>query len=623
MSAGAAMQLPPVVRQVMGSKRSSVRQRALTLACIAVGAAATYSVAHGSLYTQGLVETAAVFGVLAISLDIVAGMLGLYSLGHAGLFALGAYATTLMQQDHGTSVFVMLPVCVVGVGLVGMILGAVSLRVSGLYFAIATFVFTLVLTVVASDSAFTGGEQGLLGPQFPSFSSALSGLGNSVAWVIGLCLAVTIVIAVCLRRSPLYPVLLAIRDAEPMASAAGARTPLIKIGMFGLSAALAGLAGWAFSFLGVVSPGQFTWSVSVNVLVMVILGGMNTTLGPLIGAAFVSMFPTWVNISPTWQQVLFGALLIVVIAFAPAGAVGLGRDAVLRLLRRDRTVLPGSQPAPDTTHQELDAATLAPSPPERVHRGEDAVRVRDLVFSYGGGVVVVNHVDLTVRAGTIHGLIGPNGSGKSTLLNLIAGRLRPSAGTIEINGEFVQRGGAPQRARLGFSRTFQDAHLVSELSAAENVGLGLYTDVRAIAVRAPLWSVLPGSRATSRTVYERSASALRRVGAGDWAGARIGDTPHGVHQLTQLATAAVSSPRTIVLDEPLAGLSSSEVDHVAALLRGLRDSGVSVLLIEHQPHFVFSVCDEVTVLNAGSVIATGPAAEVRSNDEVRRVYLGL
>src|SRR5690606_29105490 len=154
------------------------------------------------------------------SLDLVAGMLGLYSLGHAGLFALGAYATTLLQTNHGTSVWLLLPLCVVGVGLAGAALGAVSLRVSGLHFAITTLVFTLVLTVVASDFAFTGGLQGLLGPAFPEFGPSLDGLGSSLAWVIGLALAVTILIVVAIRRSPLYAVLLAIRDAEPMAAAA-------------------------------------------------------------------------------------------------------------------------------------------------------------------------------------------------------------------------------------------------------------------------------------------------------------------------------------------------------------------------------------------------------------------
>lgn len=639
MSANAAIQAPRPVRQRSLPGPHALWRSGFTVFCIAVGVFVTNLVAHGSLYTQGLVLTAAVFAVLAISLDLVAGMLGLYSLAHAGLFAVGAYATTLLNIDHGTSVFVLLPVCIFGCGLVGMALGAVSLRVSGLYFAIATFVFTLVINVMASDFDFTGGLQGQLGPEFPPFSHGLSGLGQSTSWAIGLCLALAITIAVCLRRSPLYPVLLSIRDAEPMAAAAGARTSLIKICMFGLSAALAGLAGWAFSFLGVVSPGQFTWSVSVNVLVMVILGGINTTLGPLIGAAFVSMFPTEVNINPLWQQVLFGALLIVVIVFAPSGVVGLVKRLVARVTGSRAAVAEASaavlaqeaaeaaQPLAEANlPAEPQAAPPAPPPPSAGQRqapaGADAIRVRDLVFSYGDGITVVDHVDLTVRAGTIHGLIGPNGSGKSTLVNLIAGRLQPRSGEIEIGGQPVRRGGAPQRARLGFSRTFQDANLVRELSAAQNVGVGLYTSVPALGLRAPLWPLLPGSRSASRGVGDRSEAALEDVGADGWARAPMQDAPHGVHQLTQLAAASVSGPQTVVLDEPLAGLTTSEVEHVAGLLRELRERGVSVVLIEHQPRFVFAVCDDVTVLNAGKVIASGPAAGVRANDEVRRVYLG-
>lgn len=633
MSTGAAIRAPRPVRQRTLPGPGGLWRSGFTVLCIAVGVLVTDLVAHGSLYTQGLVLTAAVFAVLAISLDLVAGMLGLYSLAHAGLFALGAYTTTLLNIDHGVSVFVLLPVCIFGAGLVGMALGVVSLRVSGLYFAIATFVFTLVINVMASDFNFTGGLQGLLGPEFPPFSHGLSSLGQSTSWAIGLCLALAITIAVCLRRSPLYPVLLSIRDAEPMAAAAGARTSLIKIGMFGLSAALAGLAGWAFSFLGVVSPGQFTWSVSVTVLVMVILGGMNTTLGPLIGAAFVSMFPTEVNISPLWQQVLFGALLILVIVFAPSGVVGLLKRLVARFTGSRTEVARAAeallaQEAAEAAAAPLAQANLPPeageAPPDgtRATAETDAIRVRDLVFSYGDGITVVDHVDLTVRAGTIHGLIGPNGSGKSTLVNLIAGRLQPRSGTIEIEGRLVRRGGAPQRARLGFSRTFQDAQLVRELSAAQNVGVGLYTSVPALPLRAPLWPLLPYSRPASRHVDSRSEEALQAVGADTWARAPMQDAPHGVHQLTQLAAASVSGPQTVVLDEPLAGLTTSEVEHVAELLRGLRDRGVSVVLIEHQPRFVFEVCDDVTVLNAGRVIATGPAAEVRANDEVRRVYLG-
>ncbi len=608
------------------------------LAAIACYLFFAYWVAHGSLYLQGLILVAAVFGILAVSLDLVAGMTGLYSLGHAGLFALGAYGTTLLSNDRHWNLFVLLPVSIVGVGLVGVVLGTLSLRVSGLYFAITTFVFTLVVTVLASDLAFTGGYGGLIGPIFPGFPGGLAWLGQSVIWCCMLALLVAVLISLALRRSPLYPVLLAIRDAEPFAAAAGARTGMVKVGLFGLSAAMAGAAGWVFSFQGIVSPGQFNWTVSVNILVMVILGGMNTTLGPVLGAVFVSMFPAEVNISPLWQEILFGSLFVGVIIAFPAGFVGLvtmlGRRALeLSGRRRPRPAVAqrtAEEPAPVEITAVEAAAREGAEHPEAVPaevvpaagNGVPAVECRGIVFGYTSGTTVLNAVDFVVRKGTIHGLIGPNGSGKSTLVDLIAGRLRPQSGSIALDGTRFEQAGPPARARHGFMRTFQAAVLVRQLSARENVSVGLYSRVPRIAARAPVWPVLPKARRDARQMRAKSVEALSFVGAAGWTKTRVADVPHGVEQLTQLAAACVAGPTTLILDEPLAGLSPSEVEHAASILAELKSAGVSVILIEHQPRFVFALSDEVTVLNAGEVVATGPAAEVRANDRVREVYLG-
>ncbi len=386
--------------------------------------ALTYWLAHGTLYVQGLTVVAAVFGMLAVSLDLVAGMLGLYSLGHAGLFAIGAYTTTLLYNDRGWSIWVLLPVCIVGVGVVGFLLGSLTLRVSGLYFAITTFVFTLVLTVVASDSAFTGGYGGLIGPLFPTFSGRFSWLGDSLTWCCMVGLLVAMLIALGIRHSPFYPVLLATRDAEPFAAAAGAKTALVKIGMFGLSAAMAGAAGWIFAFQGIVSPGQFNWTVSVNILVMVILGGINTTLGPVLGAAFVTIFPAQVNINPYWQEVIFGLLFVLVVVIYPTGFVGLVRAVFGRVLGWVRPGVapqtltrsragPSDEPAP----VEIEAVEAAaregvqneatPPPVEITGATVPAVRCRGVVFGYLKQTRVLNGVDFEVERGTIHGLIGP------------------------------------------------------------------------------------------------------------------------------------------------------------------------------------------------------------------------
>ena len=171
-------------------------------------------------------------------------------------------------------------------------------------------------------------------------------------------------------------------------------------------------------------------------------------------------------------------------------------------------------------------------------------------------------------------------------------------------------------------RTFQAPVLVRELTTAENVGVGLYTQVPRVVPRALVWPALPTARRDGRRLHTKSLDALRLVGADDWAEARVGSVPHGVEQLTQLAAACASGPRTLILDEPLAGLAPSEVEHVGEILTTLKADGISVILIEHQPQFVFALCDEVTVLDSGRVVASGPADEVRVNTRVREVYLG-
>jgi branched-chain amino acid transport system permease protein len=583
----------------------------------------TYNLANDTLYVQGLVLVAAVFGILAVSLDLVAGVAGLYSLGHAGLFAMGAYGTTILHNDHGWNLFALLPASMLGVGCVGLVLGSLSLRVSGLYFAITTFIFTLVVTVLASDLAITGGYGGLIGPIFPEFPSSLDWLGASLIWCCMIGLLAAILLSLGIRRSPLYAVLLAIRDAEPFAAAAGARTSLIKIGLFGVSAAMAGAAGWIFAFQGIVSPSQFDWTVSVNILVMVILGGINTTLGPVIGAAFITIFPAHVSMNPFWQEVLFGAIFVAMVILYPPGFMGAVHALARRALGVLRRTAPGVSPAlPVVPTNGAAAAAAMAAATNSQDAGQLAVDCRGISFAYLRGAPVLRDVDFRVRKGSIHGLIGPNGSGKTTLVDIIAGRLKPMAGTIELDGKQLEGSGPPARAKSGFMRTFQAPVLVRELTTAQNVGVGLYTRTPHIIARSPLWQTLPRARRDGRRLRGVADEALRFVGAEQWSRTGVAQIPHGIQQLTQLAAACAPQPSAVILDEPLAGLAPSEVEHTAELLAQLKRAGVSVILIEHQPRFVFELCDEVTVLDAGEVVATGPAADVRDHARVREVYLG-
>lgn len=587
-------------------------------------------VANGGYFAQSLLITGAVFAVLAVSLDLVAGMTGLYSLGHAGLFALGAYGTTLLNHA-GWDVFIALPVVIVGVGLVGAILGTLSLRVSGLYFAIMTFIFSLVVTVLITDLAFTGGLNGIAGPTFPDFPDGLSFLGSSLVWCVGLVLLIAVCVAWSIRASAMYPVLLAIRDAEPFAAANGVRTSATKVWMFALSAGLAAMAGWAFSFSGYISPGQFTWTTSVNILVMVIFGGINTRLGPLIGAAFVTAFPVVVAIDPLVQELIFGLIFLLVIVFYPGGVMGLvgwlWRSLSARMPRgRSDAPAPTEPLRPDAQpigYADVGVARAPAATAGSTGVAEYALECRDIEFAYVPGNRVLDGVDLRVRRGSVHGLIGPNGSGKSTLVNLVAGQLRPDQGTITASGQRIEHLRAYSRPAHGLLRTFQTAVLVKELSVRENVTIGMFHRTPHIAARALIWPFLSGARRDHRGIRAESETALHDTGLpSTWNGVRVADAPHGVEQLTQLAAACVGEPSILLLDEPLAGLSTTEVEQVAQIINGLRDNGVTVIIVEHQTHFIFSVCDEVTVLAAGQLVTTGPANDVRENERVREVYLG-
>lgn len=619
-----------------------------------------FFLAHSSAYHQGLLLVAAAYAMLALSLDLVAGTTGLYSLGHAGLFAIGAYGTAVLAERAHWSVFAALPIVVVAGAIAGLLIGALSLRVSGLYFAITTLIFTIIVTVLVSNMTITGGYEGLSSPTFPSFSRSITSVvGSSLTWAVSGCLLLTIVVVWSIRSSAMYPVLLAIRDSEKFASSAGVRTSLTKILLFGLSAAIAGLAGWAFCFLGFITPSQFDVTASINVLVMVIVGGLNTRLGPIVGAAFVGLFPVVVSINSLWQEVIYGSIFIIVIVFFPEGFVGVvsrgGQWLFSRWFRRsdgnEQSV--GSRvPAltPVRHHEPLLRPAVAglvggngASP--AIAAGEaardeplllsdrvqlnvvdgvtPALRAQAISFSYGGGVRVLDDVDLVVRRGTVHGLIGPNGSGKTTLVDILSGALFPETGTITINGHRAERLPSWQRADLGLMRTFQIAAMVGELSARDNVTIGLYNRYRRVGLRSPAWPMIPSARRDSRAMAAGAIEALSAVGVRpSWVRSRIADVPHGVEQLTQLATACVGRPSVLILDEPLAGLSSDEVDQVASILRVLRGSGVTTLIIEHQTRFIFDVCDEITVLAAGQLVKSGSAAEVRVDTRVREVYLG-
>ncbi|XVV08516.1 ABC transporter ATP-binding protein [Actinoplanes sp. CA-131856] len=237
-----------------------------------------------------------------------------------------------------------------------------------------------------------------------------------------------------------------------------------------------------------------------------------------------------------------------------------------------------------------------------------------------GGVYAVRDVDLHVPPGELRAVIGPNGAGKSTLFALIGGQLALGAGRVELDGVRVDRLAAHRRSRLGVAVVFQAARIFHGLSALENVMVGAHGTTRSGFVAGALR--LPSHHRTEREIRARALECLSLTGLADWAARPAEDLPLGQQRALQLARALCGEPRLLLLDEPASGLRAGEREHLAELLASLRRAGLTMLLVEHDVAFVMSLADQITVLDLGRVIASGPPAEVRANPEVIAAYLG-
>ena len=564
----------------------------------------------------GLANIIGISAIVALGLVVLTGVGGMTSFGQASFMGFGAYTTAILTTGYGLSPWLTLPLSIAASLAAALVIGAVTLRLSGHYLALGTIAWSVSLFYLAGILDVTGRYDGI--PAIPP--AGLFGLSladpRRFFIVIWICVGLAMLATRNLLDSRVGRAIRALRGGALAAASCGAPPFRARMLAFLYAAALAGLAGWLYAHLQrAVNPTPFGLPASIQYLLMAVLGGAGQIGGALLGAALVTLvndrlqtlLPHLIGAQGNFETIVFGMLMLLVLQTAPDGIW----PHLVRLLRRTPTgPAPTIPDAPALPHRELPA------------HGSPLLAISGLTRRFGG-LVAVNGLTFSVNTGEIVGLIGPNGAGKSTTFNLLTGVDRADAGSIVFRGHDLTGSNAPAIARHGIARSFQHVKLVADMSVIENVALGAHLRGNAGASGA----LLRLDRAEETRLFAEAARQLARVGLLADAHRPAGSLALGRQRIVEIARALCLDPVLLLLDEPAAGLRHGEKEQLAALLRQLRDpgteqGGVSILLVEHDMDFVMGLTDRLVVMDFGEKLAEGTPNAVRANPKVIEAYLG-
>ena len=537
-------------------------------------------------FWMGLATQMLIFGLLALSTDLLLGHAGLFSLCHASFFAVSAYTVAILQVRYGVPTALAAPAGL----LPGTVLAAVfglSVRTRGVYFILVTLALGYVIWGVAHRwSSFTGGDNGVTNVPFPG-AGPLAIVSHTQYYYLVLAIVALCVLGYrVLVRSPFGLTLRGIKASESRMRSLGYRTGAHLYAAFVLSGVVASFAGVLYVYYNrFVNPVSASFPISVEAVLMAIIGGSGTVIGPFLGAGIILGLRNWVSSFFELYAAVLGIVFIATVLWAPAGIMGIAGQLRARA-GRTRTAPRMSAPA---------------------------IRVGGLAKDFGG-LRAVDGVSFDVAAGERRVLIGPNGAGKTTLFHCITGVLWPSAGEVALFGRGISGLPRPARTALGMSRTFQISNVFADLAVIENMILALLgTDRRKWVAASPGERVRRSAGARDGGPRERRPRAPRRRPA------KL--LSYGERRQLELALALNSIPRVLLLDEPCAGLSPSERQRISQTIAALPRE-ITLLMIEHDMDVALALADRVTVLHRGKVILEGTPAEVQANPEVREVYFG-
>ncbi|MDI1269899.1 MAG: branched-chain amino acid ABC transporter ATP-binding protein/permease [Polaromonas sp.] len=535
--------------------------------------------------------------ILALSWNILSGYSGYFSFGHGAFFGIGMYTSAGLAANLNWPFLWTLPAAALLAALLGMALGAVVFRVKsvrGELFALLTLAITFVVGTIVLNTRIDGG------PGIYLNSVAIPAIGptaSSSIYLMALMGAVaTLLISYRIQASRLGMGLFAIHDDEDVAEVMGVPTFRYKLLAFGISCALAGLAGGIHAlFVSYVTAGEtFTIVVPLTVVLMSVLGGTRHWAGPAVGAIAITclMYFFTAGNNPIAGKAAVGVILVLVILFMPNGILGF-------FLKRTA----GKRSVPPALAAQAAAAPEAVAP---AASGKVLLDVQNLSKAFKG-VQALDGVSLQVHEGEILGLLGPNGSGKSTFINVVSGHFPATGGQMFFEGRQLAGLQAHSIAQAGIARTYQIPRPFAHLTVLQNVALV---------------AMFGGAALNHEQATQEAWKWLAFTGLQDKADALPDDLNLHQRKFLELTRALASRPRLVLLDEVLSGLTPGEINEAITLIRKIRDRGATIVFVEHVMRAVMALADRVAVLNYGKLIAVGPAREVMQNSEVVSAYLG-
>jgi branched-chain amino acid transport system permease protein len=589
------------------------------------------------------VNITGLFCLTIVGLDLLTGIAGQVSLGQAGFMAIGGYTSAILAVHYNVPTLLGLVAGACASALVAVLLGLVCGRLRGMYLAIVTLAFGILVEGLANGLNITGGPSGIAG--IPPFS--VGGFSfdtdNRMFYLVWALVGVALILSFNLVRSNRGRILRAMHGDQVGARSLGLHVTRAKIAVFVISACMASIAGSLYaSYFRYLSPDQVGSSESLTLITMLAIGGMGTLFGPLIGVALLTYLPLESQSFANASMLVTGVLLVLFLRYLPAGIWGgvlegvtRARVAVPGLLRgRGQSPVPGRSPeavpaaadptgpvaaGPQASEPPATAGEPAPAAAGRKQDGSLALEVRGLSKSFGG-VAAVQDASFTVPEGSLTALIGPNGAGKSTMFNLVTNLYRPDRGEVILRGKSISGLRSDRITSLGLFRTFQTARVFPQLSVLDNVLVGGYRLGRAGYLAQALR--LPRSRREEREMEARARRLLEVMGLADRAEQRAAVLPLAAQKYLELARSLMARPSVVLFDEPAAGMNDAETAELGMILRAIRDTGHTVVVVEHNMSLVMGVCDQVVVMDAGSVIAAGPPQAVQNDPLVISAYFG-